>query len=72
VLDEAQALIQGMPNDVEATVNELYRRLFSRTPTEHEMALAKKTLNQLGYPGNDALTAYAQVLLGTNEFLFVD
>ena len=72
VLAEAQALIQGMPNEVEATVNQLYRKLFARTPTEHEMALAKEMLTQLGYPQEEALIAYAQVLLGTNEFLFVD
>ena len=54
-------------------VEEMYRRLYSRYPSESELAFAESTLNKMGYPeSSEALTAYAQILLCSNEFYFID
>jgi hypothetical protein len=54
-------------------IEEMYRRLYGRFPTGGELQFAQTTLAQLGGPENEnALVAFAQVLLGSNEFYFID
>ncbi|MFO0796153.1 MAG: PSD1 and planctomycete cytochrome C domain-containing protein [Gemmataceae bacterium] len=53
-----------------ARVRRAYSLLFHRPPTERETILALGFLG--GAPDADAWTRYAHVLLGSNEFLFVD
>ncbi|MBX3401342.1 MAG: PSD1 domain-containing protein [Gemmataceae bacterium] len=69
---EATALAKRLDTDVPAggadRVKRAYSLLFNRTPTERELALALKYVD--GKP--DAWSKYAHVLLGSNEFLFVD
>ncbi|MCL4693455.1 MAG: DUF1553 domain-containing protein, partial [Candidatus Hydrogenedentes bacterium] len=73
MLDQAQALAEEMDFTAEgAVVAELYLRLFARAPTDEEFAVGQSALTGLGFPSTDAITAYAQVLLSTNEFYFVD
>ena len=49
----------------EARVGYLYQRLFGRTATDREVALARPFIEKNG------LTLYARALLNTNEFLYV-
>ena len=73
-LSAADALVAQIdygqtPNPVE----EMYRRVFARMPTETELQIAESALQRLGYPeSSTALTAYAQILLSCNEFYFID
>lgn len=56
---------------VEARVKQAYRRLFQRHPSEREMETARDFLE--GHENDSrAWTQYAQALLGSNEFLFLD
>lgn len=56
-----------------AAVDTMYHRLFLRPPTDAERDIAEHALQQLGHPENTtALAAYAQVLLSSNAFYFVD
>lgn len=64
VAARAKALAAVAP-DVEA----LFQRLFYRAPTAEELALGREFLSQ---NGKDAMALYAQVLLSTNEFAYVD
>ena len=54
-------------------VSDLYRLLFGRLPTSDETALGIKFLSA-NKPQFDRekLVEYAQALLATNEFIFVD
>ena len=52
----------------------IYRCLFSRTPTEQELTVGQQFLSQDATSDNLGLTPwvqYAQVLLSSNEFMFV-
>ena len=51
-----------------ATVDALYLRLFQRAPTPQEKQLAQQFLEQT----NNNWPQYAQVLMSSNEFLFVN
>jgi hypothetical protein len=51
-----------------ATVDALYQRLFQRAPTPQEKQLARQFLEQ----SNNNWPQYAQVLMSSNEFLFVN
>jgi hypothetical protein len=66
----ARRLAADEPAGGAARVRRAYALLFNRPPTAREVALA------LGFVGDqpdaDAWTRYAHVLLGSNEFLFVD
>jgi hypothetical protein len=53
-------------------IAELYQRVFARAPTDGEFHIGKTTLNSLGFPSKESVAAYAQVLLSSNEFYFVD
>jgi hypothetical protein len=52
----------------EARITEAYRRLFGREPSANELALGREYL--AGNP--DGLARYAQTLLSSNEFLYVN
>ena len=66
----ARRLAADEPAGGAARVRRAYALLFNRPPTERETGLA------LGFfgstPDADAWTRYAHVLLGSNEFLFID
>jgi hypothetical protein len=67
VADQAKALAARLRGEDTARIDEAYRLLFSRAPTKQEMALGLQFLRQ----GDDAWPQYAQVLLSSNEFSFV-
>ncbi len=52
----------------EAKIRQAYRLLFNRDPTRAELKLGLEFVR----PGREAWPKYAQVLLSSNEFLFVD
>ncbi|MCB1237590.1 MAG: DUF1553 domain-containing protein, partial [Verrucomicrobiae bacterium] len=53
-------------------VGAAYRWLFQRGPTARERELAELFLGEGGEDRSGALTEYAQALLGSNEFAFLD
>ncbi|MBX3176141.1 MAG: PSD1 domain-containing protein [Candidatus Hydrogenedentes bacterium] len=59
---------QPMP----APVVEMYRRLYQREPSPDELEFATRALERLGHPDPNALAAFAQVMLSSNAFCFVD
>ncbi len=71
---EAAALAKRLEADASAgggaRVRRAYDLLFNRAPTERELKLALAFLGEK--PDADAWTRYAHVLLGSNEFLFID
>ena len=67
VADQAKALAAKLKGDDAARIGEAYRLLFSRAPSKQEIALAQPFLHQ----GKDPWPQYAQVLLSSNEFSFV-
>lgn len=71
VQQQSSALARRLQTEegVEARIRRAYRLLFGRLATDTEVRLAIEFLR----PGSEALwQQYAQVLLGSNEFLFVD
>lgn len=71
---EAAALTKRLEADAPAggaaRVRRAYALLFNRAPTEREIKLALAFVGEK--PGADDWSRYAHVLLGSNEFLFVD
>ena len=63
VLAESKTIVKQAP-----TVDALYQRLFQRAPTPQEKQLAQQFLEQ----SNNNWPQYAQVLMSSNEFLFVN
>ncbi len=53
-------------------IMDIHWRLFSRPPTEHEIALGLEFLGKESLNMQDSWRQYAHVLLASNEFLFVD
>lgn len=74
ILSAAEALANDVgEKDVPTQVEEMYLRLFARPPTDSDSQFAEVTLRQLGYPdAANAMAAFAQILLNSNEFYFVD
>ncbi|HEX5272134.1 MAG TPA: DUF1553 domain-containing protein [Gemmataceae bacterium] len=70
---QAAALVRRLkadaPGGTEGRVRRAYLLLYGRPPTEGQVRLATEFL---GSGGDAVWEAYAQVLLGSNEFLFVD
>jgi hypothetical protein len=68
----ASELVKRLERDAgpsqEARIRRAYALLFGRAPSTTELQLALNFLEE----GNAAWPQYAQVLLGSNEFLFVD
>ena len=67
VADQAKALAARLKGDDTQRIHEAYRKLFSRAPTKQETELGLQFLHQ----GKDPWPQYAQVLLSSNEFGFV-
>ena len=64
-----------VPGDVEAQVRRAYELLFARPATSAEVQLALEFLTAGApqrAPDDELWREYAQVLLGSSEFLFVD
>jgi hypothetical protein len=63
------------PGDEAARIHRAFRLAFGRPPGAREVEMALHYLGTARSPGNASLSAwekYAQVLLSTNEFAFVD
>ena len=71
---EAAALTKRLEADVPvggvARVRRAYELLFNRAPADKEIKLALAFVGEK--PDADAWNRYAHVLLGSNEFLFID
>jgi hypothetical protein len=68
ILARSEALAANLTgNDDETRLREAYQRLFQREPTARERALGLDYLR-----GGGSWAAYAQVLLTSNEFLYLD
>ena len=65
-----QTLAGSLSGSVEERVTQLYRRLLQRAPNDNEVALARDFLRAEVSDGG--WRQYVQVLLGSNEFMFVD
>ena len=71
VLDQSKtfaALLKPLESPT-AQIQMAYQRAYGRPPSANEILLAKQFLDS---GGPQALEQYAQVLLGSNEFAFVD
>jgi hypothetical protein len=66
----AKRLEKDVPAGGEARIRRMYGVLFSRMPTERERVLGITYLGEK--PTTEAWSRYAHVLLGSNEFLFID
>ena len=76
-LRQAQALADKAMTaaDDASLINDIFRRVFARTPTENEQQLAQEFLakqTKLTATRRGAVTELARGLLNTNEFLHVD
>jgi len=72
VLDQSDALVKRLrttSSDEFAMINQAYQLLFARVPSPAEVQMAKSFLDTAG---TDAWTQYAQALLSSNEFVYVD
>ena len=60
--------------DANLRIQWLYQELFSRDPTEFETVVASEFVNDVSSEQSEleAWQQYASVLLGSNEFAFVD
>jgi hypothetical protein len=63
---QAQALAARFSGDDRTRIRSMYRTLFAREPRPDELKLGLDYIATGTWPG------YARVLLGSNEFLFVD
>jgi hypothetical protein len=72
--NELARLLMASNQPPEEIVRQAYRRVFTRVPTETELRLGMAYLASSGAPIPTAaiVRQYAQVLLGSNEFMFVD
>lgn len=71
----AERVRKDAPGDLDTQVRRAYRLLFGRDPTEKQLHLAREFFAPAGTDpaAIDALwTQYAQALLGSNEFAFID
>ena len=70
-----QADVPVPPQAAGDQVRSVYQRLFRRVPTSRELSLGVQFLDgatSSGVPLNEAWQQYAQMLLASNELLFVD
>jgi mono/diheme cytochrome c family protein len=68
----ATRLMAAAPGDDAARITFAYRLLFSREPDDDERALARNFLSNGQRPAAQRWEEYAQVLLASNELLYVD
>ena len=68
----ARQLPSNTNSDVPAKIRDLYRKVLSRDPNAHEVALAAAYLDRPADPAikQTLLEQYAQILLSTNEEIF--
>jgi hypothetical protein len=69
VIGQAKVLADKLTGDDTKRISDAYRLLFQRTPTPQEKKLA---LDFLRDAGENGWAEYAQVLLTSNEFQFLD
>ena len=65
-------LFHEYPDSQEDRLELVYQLLFGRPVSKEEMDLAQSFLNEEDSPDRESWNRYAQALLGSNEFLFVD
>ena len=68
----AERVARENPDDAAGQVRCAYRLLFARDPTPRELTLGISFVAENGSHSVERWHEYAQVLLGNNEFLFVD
>ena len=68
----AKRLLAEAPESDEARVKRAYRLLFSRDPVRAEIDLALEFLRRPETPEMNRLAQYSQILLASNEMLYVD
>jgi hypothetical protein len=66
----AKKLESDAPAGGASRIRRAYAILFNREPTQKEIKLARAFLGE--NPNADAWSRYAHVLLGSNEFMFID
>ena len=67
------ARLHASPNESDATrVTRAYRVLFAREPSREESDLALEFLRRPGSGGSSRWEQYAQLLLASNEMMYVD
>lgn len=78
-IEQAQQLIaradRQAPPDVDGRITWLYQTLYARPPSDEEVAIGRQFVDQSPTSEADKLSPwarYAQVLLMSNEFLFID
>ena len=64
------ALTKGMPETKK--VQQMIERLFQRQPSPQELRLAQELLSRYPDSGQQKWSAFARVLLASNEFMYVD
>jgi mono/diheme cytochrome c family protein len=64
--------VEAIASSDEARIRALYRLLFSREPAPDETALAVAFLHKPSISGMSRWSRYAQLLLASNEMLYVD
>jgi alpha-beta hydrolase superfamily lysophospholipase len=72
VLNQSDALVKRLRTtnaDELAVIRNAYHLLFAREPSSSEAQMAR---DFLATAGKDAWTLYAQALLSSNEFVYVD
>lgn len=75
VLGKAKLLadrVMAQAPDEAGRIDRLYRLLFSRPPTPQEFQIGSQLLSQSGPSTESALEQYCQVLLCSNEFIYID
>ena len=76
LLERARALAERVASDAEESdatrVQRAYQLLFAREPQREELRLALAFLKHPGAPGMSRWEQYAQILLGSNEMMYVD
>jgi hypothetical protein len=74
--EQAKALLRlpeiSSRHEPEDKIRQLYRRVLDRPAERDEVTLALRYLDEAGAPAEAAWQRYAQVLLMTNELMFVD
>jgi hypothetical protein len=72
VIEQAKAVTQHIANVTDTTPRliELYHRVYQRDPSAAELDMGRRYLGDK--PDPDAWARYAQALLLSNEFVFVD
>jgi Protein of unknown function (DUF1553)/Protein of unknown function (DUF1549)/Planctomycete cytochrome C len=64
--------LQATPGDDADRIRSAYRLLYARPATDKEVRLGSAYLSEGGADRAESWRQYAQVLLGSNEFLYVD